>query len=90
VETIDGAAPTSTINSAADLDALCQEFKFTEFGKMISDCLTLRGPDHANVVITELRAAIAEQKLEHERDIYRFERQLAALGGGGDRLRRDV
>jgi hypothetical protein len=89
VEAINGAPPDVTRDNAQDLDELCKEFKFAEFGKTIAGFLTQQGSGHSDVIITELRAAIAEEKLQHERDICRVERQLAALGGGGD-LQRDV
>jgi chromosome segregation ATPase len=49
-----------------------------------------RGPGHTDIVMTELRAAIAEQKLQDEGDICWVERELTALGGGEDPLQRDV
>jgi hypothetical protein len=60
VDAINGAAPDLTVDNAADLDALCKEFEFTEFGRVIGDFLTQRDSCHSDVVITELRAAIAE------------------------------
>jgi hypothetical protein len=57
-----------------DLDALCKEFRFTEFGDVIAAFLRQHGPGHSEADIAELRAAIAEQRLQHERDMCRLER----------------
>jgi hypothetical protein len=89
VDAINGAPPDITLDNAHDHDALCREFRFAELGTAIAAFLTQQGPGHSDVDIAELRAAIAEQKLQHERDISWLGRQLAALGSGGD-LQRDV
>jgi hypothetical protein len=47
----------------------------------IRDFLARRGPDNSDDVMTELEAAIAEQKLRHEGGIYRVGRRLRALVG---------
>jgi hypothetical protein len=89
VDAIHGAPPDITVDNVQDLDALCKEFIFTESGRTIAAFLTQQDAGHSDVVITELRAAIAEQKLQHERDICTVEPQLAPLGGAGA-LQRDV
>jgi ABC-type transporter Mla subunit MlaD len=89
VDAIHGAPPNITVHNAQDLDALCKEFIFTEFGKTIAAFRKQQDPGHSDVVITELRDAIAEQKPQHERNICTVEPQLTALAGGGA-LQRDV
>jgi hypothetical protein len=54
----------------------------TEFGKAIADFLAQQGQGYPDVVIAELREAIAERKSQRESDICCLERELAALGGG--------
>jgi hypothetical protein len=78
VDALNRTAPDIQIDNATNFVSLWKELIFTEFGK-IAEILTQRRPSHSDVIVTELRAVVAEQKLQQ--GVCCIEQELSAEVG---------